>query len=154
MIPRIRALLRDERVRFLITGVINTGVGYGFFVLVQFTLGARIGYLASLLIAHLLASTIAFTIYRRYVFAVKGGLVRDFLRFQSVYIVPLLANLLILPILVEVLDWNVYVAQALVVLVSTLISYFGHKYFSFRRAAEPAADDTVPPPISSPESPE
>jgi putative flippase GtrA len=141
MRARLTALLGDERVRFVITGGLNTLVGYGFFVLVQASIGHVVGYLASLVIAHLLASTIAFTVYRRFVFKVHGHLVRDFLRFQSVYVVPLLANLVLLPLVVELLGWNVYVAQAVVVLVSTLISYVGHKYFSFRRSA--VADDTA-----------
>ncbi|MEO5921593.1 MAG: GtrA family protein [Pseudolysinimonas sp.] len=129
----IRRLLADERTRFLLTGGINTVVGYGLFALVQWTVGHLIGYVASLLIAHLLASLLAFTLYRRYVFRVSGRWFVDFLRFQTVYLLPLAANVVALPLLVAVAGLNVYLAQAMIVIVSTVVSYFGHKYFSFRR---------------------
>lgn len=131
-------LLADERARFLIVGGINTVVGYGLFVLIQWLFGAVISYIGSVLIAHLLASMLAFTLYRRWVFRAGGTMVVDFLRFQVVYLIPLAANLLALPILVAVVGLNVYAAQALIVVVSTVVSFLGHKYFSFRRAAAPA----------------
>lgn len=136
----IRRLLRDERVRFLLIGGVNTVVGYGFFVLFQALFGARISYFASLLLAHLCASLLAFVLYRRFVFKVKGNLAIDFLRFQVVYLVPLTANLLALPALVELFDVNVYLAQAIIVLVSTVVSFVGHKFFSFRRRIDPTGD--------------
>ena len=132
----VRRLAADERARFLITGGINTLVGYGLFALVQATAGPLIGYLASLLIAHLLTSLLAFTLYRRYVFRVTGSRLLDFVRFQTVYLIPLAANVIALPLLVEVAGLSVYLAQAIIVVASTLISFLGHKFFSFRRRAE------------------
>ncbi|MHB1172820.1 MAG: GtrA family protein [Lacisediminihabitans sp.] len=128
-------MLGDERVRFLAIGAVNTVVGYSFFVLVQWSVGHAISYFGSLLIAHLLSSILAFALYRAVVFRVRGRVLIDFLRFQTVYVVPLAANALALPVLVSVLHWNVYASQALIVIVSTIISFFGHKYFSFRRRA-------------------
>lgn len=130
---RVGAFLADERVRFLAIGGINTAVGYGTFALIQWSIGEFVGYIVSLLIAHLLTSLLAFSLYRAVVFRVRGGVIVDFLRFQIVYIVPLAANILALPLLVSVLDWNVYLAQAVIVVVSTVVSFVGHKYFSFRR---------------------
>jgi putative flippase GtrA len=130
---RVGAFLADERVRFLAIGGINTAVGYGTFALIQWSIGEFVGYIVSLLIAHLLTSLLAFSLYRVVVFRVHGRMVVDFLRFQVVYIVPLAANILALPLLVSVLNWNVYLAQAVIVVVSTVISFVGHKYFSFRR---------------------
>jgi putative flippase GtrA len=139
----LSGLLADQRVRFLIVGGINTIVGYGLFVLIQWLFGAVISYFGSILIAHLFASMLAFTLYRRWVFKAGRTVVVDFLRFQVVYLVPLAANLLALPILVAGVGLNVYLAQALIVVVSTIVSFLGHKYFSFRRAVAPA-DDSEP----------
>lgn len=135
--PLGRALSRalgDERLRFLLVGGLNTAVGYGLFALVQWSVGRWISYFASLLIAHLCASLLAFVLYRRLVFRVSGNVVIDFLRFQTVYLIPLASNLILLPILVAGLGWNVYLAQASIVIVTTVVSFLGHKYFSFRRA--------------------
>lgn len=130
---RVLAFLSDERVRFLAVGGVNTVVGYGLFALVQWWIGAIISYFGSLLVAHILTSILAFALYRAVVFGVGGRVWIDFLRFQSVYLVPLAANFIALPLLVSVLHWNVYGSQAAIVVVSTIISFLGHKYFSFRR---------------------
>jgi len=141
-----RRLLGDARVRFLIIGGVNTVVGYGLFVMVQAVVGVHISYFGSLLLAHVGASLLAFTLYRRWVFRVEGHVTRDFLRFQLVYIVPLLANFLALPLLVELVGLNVYLAQALIVLVSSVVSYLGHKFFSFRRPAAPREQEPATTP--------
>ena len=137
---RLGKVLGDERLRFLLVGGLNTAVGYGLFALVQWSVGRWISYFASLLIAHLCASLLAFVLYRRFVFRVSGNVVVDFLRFQTVYLIPLAANLVVLPILVAGLGWNVYLAQASIVIVTTIVSFLGHKYFSFRRARHEQAE--------------
>lgn len=122
-----------EQLRFLVVGSLNTALGFGLFVLMQFLLGHLIGEVAVLLIAHLLASTVAFALHRRITFRVTGNVVKDYARFQMVFIVPISINLVLLPILTRVAGVNVYLAQALITVVSVTVSYFGHKYFSFRR---------------------
>lgn len=134
---RLARLARDQRVRFLAVGGFNTLAGYGvyslFFWLWGETLGDQVGPVASLLAAHVLVSGFAFVIYRRFVFRVSGSLVKDYVRFQSVYVVSLGINVLLLWLLAGVLEWNAYLAQGAVVLVITIASFVGHRYFSFRR---------------------
>ena len=86
----------------------------------------------SLLLSQLLSSLPAFYLYRRYVFRVTGTFWADLVRFQGVYIVPFLANLVFLPLLV-LIGLHAILAQALIVVFNAVISYFGHKYFSFKR---------------------
>jgi putative flippase GtrA len=134
----IKRLLGDERVRFVLVGGVNTVVGYGLFVLFVLTIGPTIGYLGSLYAAYVLATISAFVLHRRFTFRVHGNLVIDFLRFSSVYVVSLLINSLALPLLVEFGHLTPIVAQACIVVLTTLISYVGHKWFSFRRKPEGA----------------
>ena len=136
----IGRLYDDERVRFLAVGGFNTAFGYGVFVLLQFLFGAWIGYLGSLFASHLIASSVAFVLHRRLVFRVKGKVLLDYVRFQSVYLVSLTINTLLLPVFVELLGWNVYLAQALIVCVTVVASFVGHKFFSFRRGPDPAPE--------------
>ena len=114
-------------------GGFNTLLGFGAFVLIQFLVGAWIGEVLVLLLAHLSASSIAFVTHRRITFRVDGNLVIDFVRFQSVYLIPIGINIVVLPLLVRVGGMNVYLAQGLITVVTVFVSYFGHKYFSFRR---------------------
>ena len=135
MKDRGRRLLADQRVRFLIVGGVNTVVGYGLFVLFQFSVGQLWGYLASLYLSCLIAVVLAFVLHRRFTFQVTGtgNVLVDFIRFASVYIVTLAINTVALPLLVELGHVDPLVAQAMVVVLTALLSYFGHKLFSFRR---------------------
>lgn len=148
--PRRGLLLRlvaDQRIAYLIIGVINTVVGFGIFVALELTLGRAldrsagtvVGSLATLGVAHILGVLLAFVLYRRFVFKVHGHVWRDLARFQSVYLVSLGINAVLLPILVQ-FGMNRIIAQAIILLATTVISYVGHRYFSFRRGPEIEAE--------------
>ena len=145
----VAALLRDQRVRFLMVGGTNTVVGFLLYSILWLTLGHVITYFGALYGSYALASVLAFFLYRRFVFHVSGNAWAMFLRFQSVYIVSLAINTLALPLLIEVLHWNPLVAQFAITLVTTMVSYIGHKFFSFRRKKLPFENDEEP--VSGPE---
>lgn len=128
-----KVLLRNEKLRYLVVGGLNTVLGFGLFSVCQFFFGKSIGYLGSLYLAQLIASVIAFVNYKKAVFNAKGNIFLDFVRFQSVYLVPLLINTLLLPLFVQAFHWNVYFAQAVATFILSIGLYFGHKHFSFRR---------------------
>jgi putative flippase GtrA len=130
--PLLR-LIKDRRVAFLIVGITNTAVGFGWFVLFDLTVGRLWGYMVTLLFAHIAAVLCAFILYRKFVFRVRGHVWIDLARFELVYLTALAVNAVLLPILVEFANLQPIVAQALIVFVTTLISYFGHSRFSFRR---------------------
>ncbi|WP_345186463.1 GtrA family protein [Microbacterium panaciterrae] len=134
-------ILADQRVRFLAVGGVNTILGYVIYaVLAQWVFpGVPLGYLLALVISYAISISVAFVLYRRFVFEVKGNVLIDFVRFVSVYALSILANVVALPILVEGGKLNPLVAQVLVLVVTTVISFVGHKHFSFRRK-----DRTVP----------
>lgn len=130
------SLLKNEKIRYLLVGGFNTVFGFGTFVVIQIAIGHTVTYLGSLYISHLIASTVAFTLYRKYVFPVSGNVIRDYSRFQAVYVVPLLVNTFLLPFFVALLHWNVFIAQAITTVILTVSSYFGHKFFSFKRPSQ------------------
>lgn len=143
----ILRLIKDQRVAFLLVGATNTGVGFLFFIFFDLTVGAwldgavneTVGSLGTLFCAHILGVLFAFVMYRRFVFRVTGHVWRDLARFESVYLVAIIINAVILPILVN-LGWNRILAQFSILVITTLISWFGHKGFSFRREAEAATE--------------
>jgi len=143
--PLLR-MVRDQRVAFLLIGAFNTGVGFLLFVFFDFTVGRAVdesvnriaGSLATLACAHVVAVLIAFVMYRRFVFIVRGHVWRDLIRFQAVYLISTGVNAVVLPILVE-LGFDRILAQLMILVVTVIISYVGHKYFSFRRSAKDRA---------------
>lgn len=133
--PLLR-LVRDQRVAFLMVGGINTAVGTGWFIIFQQLLEDATGYIVVLLCAHVAAVLCAFVLYRRFVFRVTGHVWRDLGRFELVNLSALLFNLATLPLLVELAGLPVLPAQLVVTGATLVISFFGHRGFSFRRPAE------------------
>jgi putative flippase GtrA len=130
----IRRLLAREQVRFLLVGGVNTVVAYGLFALFELLFGR---YILSLYLSYAVAVPLAFVLHRRLTFRVTGSVAADFVRFVGVYVLSLAVNTVALPLLVELLDLHPLVAQAVSVVITTVISYVGHKWFSFRRGGEP-----------------
>lgn len=133
-------MARDQRVAFLIVGTANTVIGFAFFVLFDLTVGRAVdawagivaGSLATLVCSHILSVLAAFVLYRRFVFKVRGHILRDLARFESVYLVAFGINAVTLPLLTT-MGMNRILAQASIIGVTTVMSYVGHRYFSFRR---------------------
>jgi putative flippase GtrA len=126
-------LVKNDKLAFLVVGAANTLIGGGWFLLFQTTVGQLAGYMVSLVLAHIAAVLCAFVLYRRLVFRVTGHVWRDLVRFEMVYLSALAVNAVLLPLSVEVLGIPPIPSQFLIVFVTAVMSYFGHKYFSFRR---------------------
>lgn len=128
-------MLQDERVRFVVVGVFNTGLAYIVFVVFELLVGRHTGYLLSLYVAYGVSVLVSFTLHRHFTFRVggSGSVIIDFIRFQAVSFIALAVNTLALPLLVEFGNLAPILAQGIIVIVTTVISYLGHKMFSFRR---------------------
>jgi putative flippase GtrA len=129
--PSLR-LIRDQRVAFLAVGGVNTAVGFGWFVLFHTLFGSR-QYMLTLLCAHVCAVLCAFALHRRLVFRVHGHLWLDLARFELVNLSSLAINAILLPVAVSVMHLQVIPAQLAVTAVTVVMTYAGHKMFSFRR---------------------
>jgi putative flippase GtrA len=134
-------IVRDQRVAFLIVGGINTLVGTGWFIFFQLTIGGSTHYMVSLLCAHVAAVLCAFVLYRRFVFRVRGHVWLDLARFEVVNLTSLGVNAVALPFVVELIGLAAIPAQLLITSVTMLISYFGHRGFSFRRSPDRSEQD-------------
>jgi putative flippase GtrA len=140
-------LIHDQRVAFLVVGGINTVVGFAVFIaasesvghFVDHRFGKVVGSLVTLGITHVLAVLFAFVMHRWFVFRVRGQVLRDLLRFWSVYLAAAGINFVALPVLVE-LGLDRIPAQVIIVASTTLLSYFGHRHFSFRRSVADTHD--------------
>jgi len=142
-------LIHDQRMAFLVVGAINTVVGFAIFIaasesvghVVDHRFGRVAGSLVTVGITHVLSVLFAFVMHRRFVFHVRGQVLGDLARFWSVYLTTGAINLVALPVLVE-LGLHRILAQVIIVASTTLLSYFGHRYFSFRRSAADTQDET------------
>lgn len=134
--PLLR-LIRDQRVAFVLVGGINTLVGLGWFLLFHHLVGPVVGYMGTLVLAHVGAVLCAFVLHRRLVFRVHGQVLVDLARFELVNLGALAANAILLPFFVEIVELEVIVAQILSTVISVITTYIGHRAFSFRRTLSP-----------------
>ena len=122
------------QLRYVGVALFNTAFGYSLYSVSLFLFGP-LNYLYSLLFAHLVSTTVAFFLYRSFVFVVSGMILKDYSRFQAVYLLALVANGFLLELIVRNSEVGPYYGQAICLVVVAVFSYLAHKHFSFRRSA-------------------
>ncbi len=134
---------RDLRqvIRYVIVGGWNTAFGYGLFAGFNYVLTGVIPYpyMVANALAYMISITVAYFGYKIFVFKTKGNYLREYLRTYLVYGASCLANLALLPVAVMLVRSVYsnharapYLAQAIVLPFVVLMSYFGHKKYSFK----------------------
>ena len=126
-------LLARQDVRYLMVGGWNALFGPGCFVFFYWLLHTCVHYMIIYVLTNILAVSVAYMLYKWFVFQTRGNFIRECVRFFSVYGVSFLFGLAALPFCVEVLHLNVYWSQLLILGFTVVCSFFGHKHFSFAR---------------------
>ena len=121
----------SEKIRFLAVGAYNTLFGYVAFALLYTWLQNQLHYLVIAVIAHFVAVINAFFAHRILVFRAHGALLREFLRFNVTTLGNLAAGLALMALLVSFGGWHPLLAQAVVLAVTVVASYFVHKRYTF-----------------------
>jgi len=116
--------------KFICVGLMNTVIGYvAFFMLLFF-----LNYLVALVVAHFIGVTNSYLWNKYWTFRVKKFRPAELVKFNFVYLLVLGVNMFILYIAVELLAVDPRLGQLIVLPLITLLSYFGHKYWSFHDA--------------------
>lgn len=132
--------------RYLIVGVWNTAFAYGMFALLTALLDRYMpaSYMAASLLSSVLNITVSFLGYKWFVFRTRGNYLKEWVRCLMVYSGGIVLGLALLPptvFLVSFLTGNPraapYIAGALLLGVQVILSFLGHKRFSFRGSNAP-----------------
>jgi putative flippase GtrA len=132
--------LFGDAARYLLAGGLITLFYLGLYALL---LWAGVHYFVAILCAQAVTIAIAFPAYRRFVFGPGPSLLRDLLKFLSVWIGGAIAGLIVTPLLVELLSWNPFLGQVLAIVVVTMANFVVHRFWTFapgRRSAPDARD--------------
>lgn len=124
---------RRQGLLYLLVGGWNTVFGFGVFAALQLAFDDVLHYLVVLVASWVISVLEAFFAYRVVVFRVRGQLLRDLARFSSVYVGAFAFNLAALPLAVDLGGIPVLVAQAVVVVLTVVSSFFLHRSYSFKR---------------------
>ena len=125
---------RRELILFFVVGVWNTAFAFGVWAFLQLLLQDRLNHAAILVLAWPAAVLNAYICHRTLVFRSTESIRRELPRFALVYVVTLVANILLLPTLLNVLPFNIFAIQAGYTVVVVIASYLAHRFVSFRPA--------------------
>lgn len=126
----IKKLFSYQPIRFLFVGGLNTLVGYGIYALLVYI---GVNYLLANTISTIIGIAHSYLWNRFFTFKSKNKAIKEITKFVSVYIVSYLIGMCTLFIFKDKLNISAYIAGLINLVITTLISYFGHKYYSFKK---------------------
>ncbi|GGK67063.1 GtrA family protein [Nocardia camponoti] len=129
--PLLRVVKRQE-LAFAIVGGFNTLLGMALAVFWLHVLGDGRPGLAMVL-AYAVSTVVAFVGHRTLVFRVRGHVLRDFVAFCGVNAGGLLLNVVLVEVAVTGFGLPAAPSAVVVMGIVAVVSFFGHRYISFRR---------------------
>lgn len=122
--------MSNQSYRFIIVGVLNTFVGLAVYAVYLHIVNNN--YLQALMISHIIGVIHSYFWNNKWTFQQGRYNIKSSLKFVLVYIVTFLINFFLLKILVDTIGMNKLIAQVIALFLTTVVSFFGHKYWSFR----------------------
>ena len=138
MTPRSRLgamaawMLAHTVVRFIGVGVWNAVFSTVCYACIFHLLFGGRHYMAALVVSTILGVTNAFVCHRWFTFRSRAPMLRAYLRFYVVYGFQIGATFVLLPVCVEWLRLPPVLAQIVIAVLTTVLTYAGHKRYSFQ----------------------
>jgi putative flippase GtrA len=135
---RLQALYdqHGEKLRFLVVGVWNTAFSIGVLWLldhfIHYDMHSLLQKEGVLVVSWVISVTQNFFTFKLLVFRTKGNWLREYLRMYVTYAATFAVQSVLVLALSTWLGWSVFWANLPTVLIVMVMSYFGHKYFTFR----------------------
>ena len=126
-------LLKSDKVRYLIAGAWNTIFGYSLGVILFLLLTDSVHTAIIALICNLVAMAMSFVVYKLFVFKTSGNWVREYFKACIVYGNAAVISIFLIWLFVDIVGLNIWTSQALTIGITVLISYIGHKKFTFKK---------------------
>ena len=123
--------IKSQSIRYIITGVWNTVFGILVYALLIKLLGEN-HYILLAVVSNIISITNAYICYKLFVFKTKGNILKEYLKCYVVYGLSMLLGLLLLYVFVDIAGLNPVIANIISVLLLTIVSFVGHRYYSFK----------------------
>lgn len=118
--------------RFLLVGGWNFIFGYLAFVGLYYFLGDVLFEHLVVILSSILGITNSFIFHRWLTYHSTGVWWKEYFKFYIVYGGQIIINLILVAIFVSYYGFNAYWVQFVILVMLTLLSYWGHKNFSFK----------------------
>ena len=119
--------------RFMLAGAWNFLFGYSVFAGLYWFLNGLVYDWLIITIASVLGITMSYITHKFFTFRSSGCWWHEYLRFNIVYGIQSLFNILLIWIFVTQMRLNAYIIQLMILTMFTLASYWAHKNFSFKK---------------------
>ena len=130
---KIFFLIKPIHKRFLIFGIINTLFGYFIGIVLYYLLFRTLGIIAVGIMANVISISFSFVMFKIFVFKTKNtNWIKEYLRGYIVYGIKAIVSILMLWACIEILKLNIFISQAIAILITTIITYTGHKKYTFK----------------------
>jgi putative flippase GtrA len=127
-------MLDHKKARYLLVGGVNTLAGYcigvGFYKL----LGGKYNIFWIGIFSNIFSITFSFLAYKIFVFRTRGMWINEYIKSFILYGGVALISIFFLWLFVEKMRITIWIAQAIVIFVTVIISYIGNSRFTFSRS--------------------
>lgn len=139
-------LKEDKRIRYMVAGIINTAIGYIAPIFLYFFLCELLPAAAISALAACICISIAFVMYKFFVFRTKGNWAREYVRCYVVYGTASSFCIVAIWVMVDLYDMRFWIAQTITTACIVVVSYVGHEKFTFattHRGEDGASPDSM-----------
>ena len=126
-------MLDHQKVMYLLVGGWNTIFGYCTGLSLYYLLYGYLHILVILVMTNILSISMSFFTYKLFVFKTTGNWLFEYVRCYVVYGSIALVGMLLIWIMVNFIEVPFWIAQALIVMVTVVLSYASHKRFTFKK---------------------
>lgn len=122
-----------KKKRYLIIGLINTIFGYFIGILNYILFYKLIGIFFLSLLNNIVSITFSFLTYKYFVFKTKNKFfLSEYLKSYIVYGISFIVGTFFLWLTLEVLKFDIFIAQFITISLTVIFSYIGNNYFTFK----------------------
>ena len=121
----------SDTIRYLLAGIWNTLFGYGVGVLLLITMRPIINIIYIIIVSNIISISMAFIVYKIYVFRTHGNWISEYLKCYLVYGGSALISSTLLFFLITKIDCSIWVAQGIVTAIVITLSFLMHKRYTF-----------------------
>jgi glycosyltransferase involved in cell wall biosynthesis len=121
------------KIKFLLIGIVNTLVNYFFSIGTYYLFYKDFGFLLYSILNIIFGITFSFSMFKFFLFKTNNNLfLKEYFKSYVVYALKISIGFFLLFLFLELLKINIFVSQALVILLTTLFTYKGHKNYTFK----------------------
>jgi|APCry1669192647_1035423.scaffolds.fasta_scaffold00111_21 putative flippase GtrA len=132
LLRRTFKLLEDQKFRYLISGVWNTLFGYVLSLILYSTLHSRVHIIIISVMANVIAITVAFIVYKFFVFKTKGNYLKEYFRMYITYGLSAIIGTLSIWFLVDKLSMEFWLSQILITIFLVIFTYIFNQKYTFK----------------------